>query len=341
MVRHGGAGRLVPASAVWPGRVEWLWPGWIPFGGISLLAGDPGIGKSLLTARLAARLSVGELGGRLARSLILTAEDSVGAVVVPRLQEAGADKEQVFVPGMDGDDHPLWLPEGAATLTQWVVEYELTLVVIDPLTAYLPDRKVDTWRDSSVRGALAPLARLADRHRVAVLAVVHLNKAQGSDPIRRLGGSIGLPAAARSVLLLAADPDHPGGGRRVLAHAKNNLGVHAQSLSLEIRNGADANRQPHIVELGSSRYTARDLLAEPESPDKLAEAVDFLSTELAGGPRPAPELHASAAAVGITEITLRRAKHQLGVESTKVGFDHWAWKLPNSSAGGGDHVVAA
>ena len=334
MAANGGAGRLVSASEVRPGRVEWLWPGWIPLGGISLLAGDPGIGKSLLTVCLAARLSVGEVTGQPARSLILTAEDSVAAVVVPRLQEAGADKKQVFVPELNGDDQPLWLPEGAATLTQWVVEYGLKLVVIDPLTAYLPDGKVDTWRDSSVRGALAPLARLADQHQVAVLAVVHLNKAQGGNPIRRLGGSIGFPAAARSVLLLAADPDHPGSDRRILAHAKNNLGVQAQSLSLEIHNNEDADRQPHIAELGRSRYTARDLLAEPECPDKLAEAVDFLSAELARGPQPAAELHTNATAVGISEITLRRAKNALGVTSTKVGFDHWAWKLPDTSARG-------
>jgi predicted ATP-dependent serine protease len=47
------ADRLVPASAIHPGRVEWLRQGWIPLGGISLLAGDPGVGKSLWTVRVA------------------------------------------------------------------------------------------------------------------------------------------------------------------------------------------------------------------------------------------------------------------------------------------------
>ncbi len=37
------------AMDVQPRRVTWLWPGLIPFGAITVLAGQPGLGKSLLT----------------------------------------------------------------------------------------------------------------------------------------------------------------------------------------------------------------------------------------------------------------------------------------------------
>src|SRR5690606_31680638 len=40
-------------------EVDWLWPGRIPLGKLTLLAGDPGLGKSLLTLDLAARISRG------------------------------------------------------------------------------------------------------------------------------------------------------------------------------------------------------------------------------------------------------------------------------------------
>ncbi len=40
--------------------IEWLWPGMIPMGKVTLLIGDPGIGKSLLAVDLAARLTRGE-----------------------------------------------------------------------------------------------------------------------------------------------------------------------------------------------------------------------------------------------------------------------------------------
>jgi hypothetical protein len=39
-------------------RFAWLWPLRLPLGALTLLIGDPGLGKSLLTADLAARLSV-------------------------------------------------------------------------------------------------------------------------------------------------------------------------------------------------------------------------------------------------------------------------------------------
>jgi hypothetical protein len=39
--------------------VHWLWPGYIPAGKLTLLDGDPGLGKSLISIDLAARLSTG------------------------------------------------------------------------------------------------------------------------------------------------------------------------------------------------------------------------------------------------------------------------------------------
>src|SRR3990172_1755202 len=39
--------------------VPWLWPGRIPIGRVTLLVGDPGLGKSLVTLDIAARVSRG------------------------------------------------------------------------------------------------------------------------------------------------------------------------------------------------------------------------------------------------------------------------------------------
>jgi hypothetical protein len=41
-----------------PARLAWLWPQRLPLACLTLLIGDPAVGKSLLTADLAARLSV-------------------------------------------------------------------------------------------------------------------------------------------------------------------------------------------------------------------------------------------------------------------------------------------
>jgi hypothetical protein len=39
--------------------IDWLWPGRIPIGKVTLLVGDQGLGKSLVTLDLAARVSTG------------------------------------------------------------------------------------------------------------------------------------------------------------------------------------------------------------------------------------------------------------------------------------------
>ena len=46
---------MVCMADVVPVPVQWLWPGRIPLGKVSLIAGDPGLGKSLLTIDVAAR----------------------------------------------------------------------------------------------------------------------------------------------------------------------------------------------------------------------------------------------------------------------------------------------
>src|SRR5262249_1426629 len=47
------------ANNIDPQPLRWLWPARIPYGKLTLLVGDPGVGKSLLTADLAARVSRG------------------------------------------------------------------------------------------------------------------------------------------------------------------------------------------------------------------------------------------------------------------------------------------
>jgi hypothetical protein len=171
--------------------------------------------------------------------------------------------------------------------------------------------------------------------RAAVVVVAHLNKGQSTDPIQRLGGSIGLPAAARSVLLLARDPDEPSGergDRRVLAHVKSNIGPLAPSLRLVIESGQTGTETgaARLVDAGHSSYSGAELLAlQPaERASKLGEAIAFLEDELKEGMRPANELYGAAARLGISDQTLRRAKVQLGVKSEKLGVNRgWGWHL--------------
>lgn len=79
-----------------PEPVNWLWLGRIPLGKLTLVDGDPGLGKSALMADFAARVSAGrpwpdhslcEAGG----VVLLSAEDGLADTIRPRLDAAGGD----------------------------------------------------------------------------------------------------------------------------------------------------------------------------------------------------------------------------------------------------------
>lgn len=330
----------VRASELEVRPVEWLWPGRVPQGGLTVLAGEPGLGKSLLSIWLASGLSRGEFGCKPAASLFLTAEDSREHTVLPRLVAARAKCERIVFPPpeKDGLERSISLPDDIGYLRQLVAKAGVRLIVFDPFVAYLPG-KVNSWQDQSLRGALAPLAALAQEQQTAVLLVAHLNKGQSADPLRRLGGSIGLAAAARSVLLLARDPDDPEGitgPMRVLAQIKSNLGLLEPSLAFRIKPATLANdvKTASLEAAGASRFSAADLLAlnETEARSKLSEAEALLRAELEDGSRPVSELRAAASELGISPTTLDRAKKKLGVRSVKLDFDRWGWVLTGDEA---------
>ena len=85
-------------SQVAPRAVGWLWPNRVPLGKVTLLAGDPGRGKSLLALDMAARVSRGaswpESGSGcapLGRTILLSAEDDEADTIRPRFDALGGD----------------------------------------------------------------------------------------------------------------------------------------------------------------------------------------------------------------------------------------------------------
>lgn len=320
-------------------RARWAWEGRVPLGALSLLAGRQGLGKSTLTIELAARVSRGDLPGDLhgeaAGVLIVTLEDAAGAVVKPRLMAAGADLDRVHHvhATVDGLDALVTFPADAEEIERAAVEHGARLLIVDPLTAALPG-ELDSHRDAALRRALAPLAALAERCDLAALVVAHLNKAPGSDPLYRVGGSVAMTAAPRSVLIVGApDLDAPD---RVLAHAKCNYGALAPALAARIEGrelplDGETLSTSRWVACGESDLTVHDLFgAATEEQSELDEAAGFLRDALADG-----EWHAKADLVGdagrerIAARTLQRAAQVLHVEYSREGFPaRSSWRLP-------------
>jgi hypothetical protein len=99
-----GAELIVQCAAdVKPEPVEWLWPGRVALGKLTLIAGEAGLGKSQLSIAMVASVTTrGEWPCREGRApqgsvVILSAEDGAADTVVPRLMAAGADRERVEI----------------------------------------------------------------------------------------------------------------------------------------------------------------------------------------------------------------------------------------------------
>jgi hypothetical protein len=326
------------AHTVTPERVRWLWPGYIPFGKVTVLDGDPGLGKSTVLIDLAARLSTGaELpnGKRHAPmgTILLMGEDGAGDTIVPRLMNAGADLSKIGIrdtyPNGQGQEIPPSFPSNIDHLDQDIVDASAGLVVIDPVMSYL-DAEISSNNDQQVRRALMPLAGLAEKTGAAIVLLRHLNKSSSSSALYRGGGSIGFVGVARSGLIVARDPDAP--ERVILASTKSNLGPPPPSLSFRLV-GCD-NGAARVNWEGHSTHTAESLVKAPDNDGERNahdEAVSFLYELLTPGvPMAAREVWKQANEAGHARNTVLRAKNTIGVEVSKVRTldGAWIWTLP-------------
>lgn len=336
-------------SDVTPRRVEWLWPGRLPLGKLVMVDGDPGDGKSTMLTDLAARLSIGAPfpdGHKVDRprsTVLLSAEDAADDTIRPRLDAAGADPSRVVI--LDAitvyDDvgeqiatRPPSLPADLAALERLVKAEDAALVIVDVLNAFLSS-KVDGHKDQDIRGALMPMARMAERTGCCVVLIRHLNKSGGSNPLYRGGGSIGMIGAARAALLVGIDPDDE--GRRILAVTKCNLAAHPPALAYRLMSDPD-NGCARVQWEGSTAHKASDLLSIPHDGDDHNDAADVLRAILEDGPLWAKEAFDRMADAGFSKDQAKRAKARLKVRTEKVGKpgdaeQGWRWELPRAHEG--------
>lgn len=324
---------VVELSTVQAETVQWLWQDYIPLGKVTLVDGDPGLGKSTFCLDIAARNSTGAPmpdgnPGMRGGTVLLTLEDGLADTVVPRLTAMGADLSRIValqgVAYSDGTSRFVTISD-IDVIEEAVKRVSAKLLIVDPLMGYLGS-EVNSHRDQDVRQALGPLSRLADKLNLSVVVIRHLNKSGGSQSIYRGGGSIGIIGAARCGYLIAKDPQDE--NKRVIACIKNNLAPMPPSLSFHIESVDTTSR---IAWDGVSSHSADALLAIPVSEEErsaLDEAKDFLLEILAESSVDSKEIQKQAKAAGISERTLQRAKKILNVKSQKSDFKGvWVWSL--------------
>ena len=351
---------VVRLSEVKPEPIEWLWPGRVAIGKLTMIAGDPGLGKSFVSLDMAARVSSGsgwpdgDCGSCDAGSVVLlSAEDDVADTIRPRLDAAGADVSRVValefvVRVVKGEESAgmFSLRSDLIALERAIRELgNCRLVVIDPITSYLGDG-TDSNKTGDIRGLLAPLAELASRYRVAVILVSHLNK--GSGPaIYRTTGSLAFVAAARTSWVVTKDKDDP--DRRLVLPAKNNIAPDVQGMAYRLSavsvEGCDVAKVEWDDEPVS--ISADEALAGDRSDDGDDRAVRedvgaWLEDLLADGRILSQDVQRLAKDAGFAWRTVQRARKDIGATSKREGFGKgstYYWSL--SSSGTDGHVCHA
>jgi putative DNA primase/helicase len=270
------------ASDIPAEKICWLWPQRIAVGKICLIAGDPGLGKSQLATHLAAVVSSG--GGWCTTEtcpagevIIFSAEDDPGDTIRPRLEAAGANLDRVHI--VDGVKDTkggeryfnlkLHLEPLAAMLATLP---DARLVIIDPISSYLGG--INSHNNTDVRSVLAPLAKLAADHGVAVVCITHLNKSESADPLTRIMGSTAFGASVRTAFLVAPDRNP---ARRLFIPIKSNIAAGCSSLGFRVEkymlpSGIETS---HVAWDGEPvTLTASEALTAP-TPEQIAAGKDL------------------------------------------------------------------
>ena len=183
---------------------------------------------------------------------------------------AGADCNNVaFL-----DEETDWITLNDEKIRRAIADFNAKLLVIDPVQAYLGE--TDIASAAAMRKMLRQLAAWAAMYDCAVVLIGHLNKKQGSKDLYRGLGSIGLVAAARSVLHIERLPEDE--DIAVIHHVKSSLTTKSKDVYFTL----DGNRRVEWLE--------QPFEVQPDKSTKQMIASSILKTRLANGPAKATDV---------------------------------------------------
>lgn len=153
-------------------NTRWLWEPYIPYGRVTFLHGEEHVGKTMLAIKLMAAVTGREkmerMGDRLdnGRCLYLTKEERLSAVIKPKLREAGANLKDVLI---INDTLPITLSD--ESLRDIIVNEKISLMIIDPLSAYLEKKDGLTNNPANLFPIINKLSNLAEETGCAILVI--------------------------------------------------------------------------------------------------------------------------------------------------------------------------
>ncbi len=361
---------LVQLDEVAAEGVEWLWADRIPMGRVTVLAGEGGVGKSLVALDIAARVSrggpwPGARASQMPDSRLQipepghTAADGARESQMPdsRLQSQEPDGRAGAASGGSGQSG-IWNVESgmAGDVVLLTPEDDLAGTVRPRLEA----AGADLGRVAEVR--LAEATQVVPRRTFALAehlaAVRHAVGMRGGvrlvvvDPVeafvgRRRGDVAGVLAA------LAELAEETGAAVLAVARASERMAARA---AWTVLADAEVSERRTLMPVKNTLVAGAAGLAfrlvdgsgvpkvawEPgplrrpgRAPERLTAAAAWLLEALEGGPLASREVGRRARGAGLSWASVSRAKRRLGVAHACSGFQRpWLWRLPRGRGQG-------
>jgi len=325
-------------------NINWIVPGMIARGEVTIIEGDPGLGKSYLMQMIAGHICDGKMvpsehpyspvEGRVA---YFDMENTADTITKMRLIENGIINLENYWQGEDffSVDSDRW-----ETVVSKLEDFRPTLIVFDTINQYLG--KADTYRSTEAQQALAHFKLLASQFNCGMVMLRHLTKSSKEKALYRGQGSIAFTGLARIVLTVGLSPDDH--DIRVVACTKNNIGPFIKSLTFRIIPLPDTaklrNRSKFQWE-GFVDFTADDIVSVSPSKSKDKEsAMTWLRDLLNKDDRiEVSRIYRMGKARSYSEPVINRMAEQLGVIKSSRGEGRGKqnfWAMPVDDEGPSD-----
>lgn len=315
-------------------QLDFVWRPYLARGEVSILEGDPGLGKSYLAMMIAGSIATGRRlispykgsPKTLGTVCYFDVENAAGSVTKPRLVQNGYED-------FSGRYHVVQQPfsidddEAMDIIYEELERIKPSLVVFDTLNAYIG--KADTHKASDVAQAFGIFTGIARDFNCAVLVLRHLTKGSGS-AMYRGQGSIAFAGTARVVISVGVDPEDT--ETRAMAITKMNFAKAPQALTFRIEE-RDKGRSEFVwgefVNLSSQEImdAAATARAEGKQGQGIQDAMEFLEGTITDAAIDVEKLYRMGEKRSVSKKMIDRAAQKMNVKKkTRNGVETWIIK---------------
>lgn len=304
-------------------KIKYLVPGWIPYGMLTIVMGESGMGKSTFVLYSIVNSVVtgekwftGAGGPKPSKVLWCDTESSTG-LNLGRLEEWGRTTKGIITPFKD-ELKPICLddPEHLELMERLVVQEKIKLVVIDALAnaTSIPEN------DARIAKPLYAVSSIGEKTGAAILVNLHNRKPSALShsyeemTIHSIRGSSAIVGTSRCVIGIDR-PDSTQPDWVKIYVIKQNIAAKPAPIGMHWLNpGIEFGPAPQVRRKVTESDTAKDWLREKMVPGKTYKSSVFIQEALRSG---------------IAKRTLQRAAKELGIKTIavhkngKIAYHNW------------------